>query len=434
MRRSVKSVLVVSPRCAAPAAAKPPTPPATSFRRNFGGLPTTTNSLDQLPLYDALTPLRGNISNANINNLLPENFRPIGATHEENTGRPGLRLIYDSYGIPHVRQDARGHGLRRRLDDRARPRPADPARSRAGARGGGRRARHQRVRSTSAQSFVPSPETEALVTRRRTCSSRPTATRAARSWPTPRPTPTASTPTGRPTTSPGARDRQRRDRGHRLHRLDLRRRRRRRGEQLELLGKLKQGLGPVRGYKAWDDLMLAEDPEAPTTIKKFFNYPVLTGGARSARWSSTPARSSRSTRARRRRRRPRRTRVIVDAAAAPPGRQASNQVAAAALGDRQLARHDGPAARLLLPRDRPADRPARPRHQGAGRGRARPGDVHPDRAHEGLRLEPDLGQPRRARRSPSGSATPTARRPRAPPRTTSTRASARRSRTSTPGR
>ena len=26
---------------------------------NFGGLPTTTNSLDQLPLYDGLTPLRG---------------------------------------------------------------------------------------------------------------------------------------------------------------------------------------------------------------------------------------------------------------------------------------------------------------------------------------------------------------------------------------
>ena len=35
----------------------------------------------------------------------------------------------------------------------------------------------------------------------------------------------------------------------------------------------------MRGYKAWDDLMLAEDPEAPTTIKRFFNYPVLTGGA-----------------------------------------------------------------------------------------------------------------------------------------------------------
>ena len=34
--------------------------------------------------------------------FLPENFKPIGATHEEKTGRPGLRLVYDSYGIPHV--------------------------------------------------------------------------------------------------------------------------------------------------------------------------------------------------------------------------------------------------------------------------------------------------------------------------------------------
>ena len=84
MRRSVKSVLVVLVAAlAVPAAAQ-----AADTARyilppgNFGGLPTTTNSLDQLPLYDALTPLRGNISSANINNLyLTENFHPIGATH-----------------------------------------------------------------------------------------------------------------------------------------------------------------------------------------------------------------------------------------------------------------------------------------------------------------------------------------------------------------
>ena len=70
---------------------------------NFGGLPTTTNSLDQLPLYDGLTPLRGNVTAADINShFLNENFTPIGATHTENTGRPGLRLVYDAYGVPHV--------------------------------------------------------------------------------------------------------------------------------------------------------------------------------------------------------------------------------------------------------------------------------------------------------------------------------------------
>ena len=35
-----------------------------------------------------------------------------------------------------------------------------------------------------------------------------------------------------------------------------------------------RGSAPVRGYKAWDDVMLADDPEAPTTIKKRFNYPA----------------------------------------------------------------------------------------------------------------------------------------------------------------
>ncbi|MQA76581.1 MAG: hypothetical protein GEU88_20045 [Solirubrobacterales bacterium] len=68
---------------------------------NYGGLPTTENSTDQLPLYAGLTPLRDEISDADLERFfLPEDFAPIGATHEEETGRPGLRLIYDSFGIP----------------------------------------------------------------------------------------------------------------------------------------------------------------------------------------------------------------------------------------------------------------------------------------------------------------------------------------------
>ena len=46
----------------------------------------------------------------------------------------------------------------------------------------------------------------------------------------------------------------------------------------DLLAKLQDSLGSVRGYKAWDDVMLQNDPEAPTTIKKRFPYPVKTGG------------------------------------------------------------------------------------------------------------------------------------------------------------
>ena len=56
---------------------------------NYGGLPTTENSLEQLPLYDGLTPLRGDVTDADIEALfLPEDFKPIGQTVEEPTGRP----------------------------------------------------------------------------------------------------------------------------------------------------------------------------------------------------------------------------------------------------------------------------------------------------------------------------------------------------------
>ncbi|HKA30848.1 MAG TPA: penicillin acylase family protein, partial [Candidatus Binatia bacterium] len=46
----------------------------------------------------------------------------------------------------------------------------------------------------------------------------------------------------------------------------------------DLLAKLQQSLGADRGYKAWADVMLADDPEAPTTITRRFEYPPLTGG------------------------------------------------------------------------------------------------------------------------------------------------------------
>ena len=61
---------------------------------NYGGLPTNENSTDQLPLYSGLTPLRDEITDADLERFfLPEDFAPIGATHEEETGRPGLRLV-----------------------------------------------------------------------------------------------------------------------------------------------------------------------------------------------------------------------------------------------------------------------------------------------------------------------------------------------------
>src|SRR5262245_22396895 len=70
---------------------------------NFGGLPTTGESRDQLPLYDALTPLRGDVTDADIEaDFLPEDFAPVGATREEATGHPGTRILYDEFGIAHI--------------------------------------------------------------------------------------------------------------------------------------------------------------------------------------------------------------------------------------------------------------------------------------------------------------------------------------------
>ena len=102
MKRSIRSVLTLAVLAAVPAAASDLAryvlPPG-----NFGGLPFTANSTDQLPLYSGLTPLRDNVTPADIEQFyLPEDFTPIEPSHEEATGRPGLQLIYDAYGIPHV--------------------------------------------------------------------------------------------------------------------------------------------------------------------------------------------------------------------------------------------------------------------------------------------------------------------------------------------
>jgi acyl-homoserine lactone acylase PvdQ len=46
----------------------------------------------------------------------------------------------------------------------------------------------------------------------------------------------------------------------------------------DLLAKLQQSLGPDQGHQAWVDVMLADDPEAPTTSKRRYKYGPLTGG------------------------------------------------------------------------------------------------------------------------------------------------------------
>src|SRR3954468_12463703 len=68
-----------------------------------GGVPTSSHSTDQIPLYDGLTPLAGNVTDADIDRFFkPETLGAVGATTVEPTGRPGLTILRDSYGVAHI--------------------------------------------------------------------------------------------------------------------------------------------------------------------------------------------------------------------------------------------------------------------------------------------------------------------------------------------
>lgn len=134
---------------------------------NYGGIPTNEHSLDQLALYDGLTPLRGDISDADIEaHFLPANFEPIGETVVEETGRAGTTIVYDQFGIPHVTGETR--------DDLAFGAGWVTARDRSLLLDLGRGPSRAAVADvpgidafslvTSAQEFVPSAATEQLVT------------------------------------------------------------------------------------------------------------------------------------------------------------------------------------------------------------------------------------------------------------------------------
>src|SRR5207253_6838891 len=66
-----------------------------------GGLTFTANTTDQAKLYDALTPLQGNVTSADLHRYFkPETLGGGGAVRVENLGR--VRILRDSYDVPHV--------------------------------------------------------------------------------------------------------------------------------------------------------------------------------------------------------------------------------------------------------------------------------------------------------------------------------------------
>jgi Penicillin amidase len=70
----------------------------------FGGVPTNQYSTDQGQLYDALTPLQGNVTAADLSRFyLSERFGVTGPViRSEQTGRPGLQILRDSHDVPHI--------------------------------------------------------------------------------------------------------------------------------------------------------------------------------------------------------------------------------------------------------------------------------------------------------------------------------------------
>ena len=403
MGRSLRSVIAVSAALALLPAAAAAAPGDTARYilppGNYGGLPFTNDSTRPASaLRRPHAPARKRHGDDINRHFLPENFKPIGQTTTIDTGRPGLRLVYDDYGVPHVYGKTRadvafGAGWTTARDRRllillgrypARVAVADvPGIDAFGL-------------VTSAQTFVPSPQAEALVTKQIKLIVKEFGAKGrqiiadaqayadglnayAKATGDTQPPATVNdviAVTGFIGSIFGAGG------GGEV-------------SNSELLAKLQKGLGKVRGHKAWDDVMLAEDPEAPTTIRRRFNYPVRTGGRVTGSHDRGPGLG--------RGHRPARGRGLLGEGQRRGGATAQAGIELpggrpAALRDRQLARRDGSAARLLLPGDRPADPPPRPRHRRPGRRRARPRDVHPHRAHEELRVEPHVGQPRRPRR------------------------------------
>ncbi len=249
---------------------------------NYGGLPTTTESLNQLPLYDALTPLRGNVTDADINrDYLPENFAPVGPTHLEPTGRPGTTIVYDAYGVPHVTGQTRA--------DLAFGAGWVTARDRGLLLQVGRGPARAAVADvpgidafslvTSGQTFTPSAQAEQLVTDE--------ATRIVQTYGA----------KGREILADAQAEADGMNAYWAAHKISqppatvndviavtafigsiFGAGGGAEASNAQFLSELQNHLGSEVGTKAWNDTLLFNDPEAPTTITRRFNYGVFTGG------------------------------------------------------------------------------------------------------------------------------------------------------------
>lgn len=249
---------------------------------NYGGLPVGSHSLDQLPLYDGLTPLRGNVTDDDIEEFfLPQNLAPIGETTVIDTGRAGLTLEYDEWGIPHITGETREDVAFGAGWVTVRDRELLIAFGRGPARAAVIDIPGVNAFSlvTSATPFVPSAAAEQMVTdqveRIRTTlpegeeiiSDAQAYADGANAYLLAHPEVALEPFTvndviattafiGSIFGAGGGGE----------------------AQNAEFLSQLQNRLGADQGRAVWDDLMQTNDPEAPTTIEEVFDYGTFTGG------------------------------------------------------------------------------------------------------------------------------------------------------------
>jgi acyl-homoserine lactone acylase PvdQ len=215
---------------------------------------------------------------------LPMDFRPIGSTQVQPVGRSDVTVTYDAYGIPHIKGTTRAGMLFGAGWVMARDRGLlfqfgrDPARAAVADIPG----LDAFSLVTSATAFHPSAQAEALVTSERQALVRAYGSEGRQmladfnnyaaginAYYT---TNHVAFPDNRPFDANdviavtafigsifgnGGGDEH---------------------ENSDLLARLRQKFGAKRGHAMWNDAMEANDPDAPVTTQKSFNYPELTGG------------------------------------------------------------------------------------------------------------------------------------------------------------
>ena len=245
-----------------------------------GSVPPTSNSTDQLRLYDGLTPLGGSVTAGDIGQYYKsEQFGVSGPSLTESVPRAGLRIQRDAFDVPHVTGQTRadveyGAGW---VTAKDRGLFIETIRGPARIAALDAPGLDAFKLATSLQTFVPSPDTERFLTAEQSI--------------------IAATPKGRQvladtdayvsginayykSTNNSAAPWTRNDvladaaligavfgkgGGDEVRRS-------------EFLSALEARLGPQAGSAVWRDLREAQDPAAPTTLSQRFSYEPTPSG------------------------------------------------------------------------------------------------------------------------------------------------------------